>query len=140
MGGHVSRQPRERRQALQWPHPQGQRRPARHSCRGGPGRTRKGNGALRATLVEAAQAARRKKDTYLAAPFRRVAARRGTKKAAVAVGHSILVIVYHLLRDGTIYQDLGSTYFDRRGQAALERRLVKRLEALGHTVTLAPAA
>ncbi len=104
------------------------------------GRTRKGNGALRATLVEAAQAARRKKGTYLAAQFRRVAARRGTKKAAVAVGHSILVAVYHLLRDGTVYRDLGPAYFDRRDQAALERRLVARLEALGHTVTLAPAA
>lgn len=104
------------------------------------GRTRKGNGALRTTLVEAAQAARRKKDCYLAAQFRRIAARRGTKKAAVAVGHSILVIVYHLLRDGTVYQDLGPAYFDRRNQAALERRLVARLEALGHTVTLAPAA
>lgn len=104
------------------------------------GRTRKGNGALRTTLVEAAHAARRKKDTYLAAQFRRLAARRGTKKAAVAVGHSILVIVYHLLRDGTAYQDLGPTYFDQRNQAALERRLVARLEALGHTVTLAPAA
>ncbi len=104
------------------------------------GRTRKGNGALRTTLVEAAQAARRKKDCYLAAQFRRIAARRGTKKAAVAVGHSILVIVYHLLRDGTVYRDLGPTYFDRRDHAALERRLVKRLEALGHTVTLAPAA
>jgi transposase len=104
------------------------------------GRTRKGNGALRATLVEAAPAARRRKDTSLAAPFRRVAARRGAKKAAVAVGHSLLVIVYHLLRDGTVYQDLGPAYFDQRDQAALERRLVKRLEALGHTVTLAPAA
>lgn len=104
------------------------------------GRTRKGNGALRATLVEAANAARRTKGTYLAAQFRRLAARRGAKKAAVAVGHSILVIAYHLLRDGTVYQDLGPAYFDRRDQAALERRLVKRLEALGHTVTLAPAA
>jgi transposase len=104
------------------------------------GRTRKGNGALRATLVEAAQAARRRKDTYLAAQFRRLAARRGTKKAAVAVGHSILVIVYHLLRDGTVYEDLGPAYLDRRDRAALERRLVARLEALGHTVTLAPAA
>jgi transposase len=104
------------------------------------GRTRKGNGALRAALVEAAQAARRRKDAYLAAQFRRLAARRGAKKAAVAVGHSILVIVYHLLRDGAVYEDLGHTYFDRRDRAALERRLVARLEALGHTVTLAPAA
>ena len=104
------------------------------------GRTRKGNGALRATLVEAAQAARRCKHTYLAAQFRRLAARRGTKRAAVAVGHSLLVIIYHLLRDGTVYEDLGPSYFDQRDRAALERRLVARLEALGHKVTLEPAA
>jgi transposase len=116
--------------------------PGNHESAGKPhsGRTRKGNGALRAILVEAAQAARRKKHTYLAAQFGRLATRRGAKKAAVAVGHSILVIIYHLLRDGTRYQDLGPTYFDQRDRATLERRLVARLEALGHTVTLAPAA
>lgn len=71
------------------------------------GKTRKGNRALRAALVEAAQAAGRSKRTYLGAQFRRLAARRGKKKAAVAVGHSILIIVYHLLTEGTSYQDLG---------------------------------
>ncbi len=103
------------------------------------GRTRKGNRALRAALVEAAQAAGRTKRTYLGAQFRRLAARRGKKKAAVAVGHTILTIVYHLLTEGTSYQDLGVQYFDERDRQRVERRLVHRLEALGYTVALEPA-
>jgi transposase len=104
------------------------------------GRTRKGNRALRRALVEAAQAAGRSKRTYLGAQFRRLAARRGKKKAAVAVGHTILVIVYHLLTEGTVYQELGPQYFDERDRQRVERRLVHRLEALGYTVALEPAA
>jgi transposase len=104
------------------------------------GKTRKGNRWLRAALIEAAHAAARTKGTYLAAQYRRLAARRGAKKSAVAVGHSILVSVYHLLRDGEAYRDLGSNYFDERNRQAVERRLVRRLEALGHTVILEPAA
>jgi transposase len=104
------------------------------------GKTRKGNRWLRAALIEAAHAAARSKGTYLAAQYRRLAARRGAKKSAVAVGHSILVSVYHLLRDGEAYRDLGSNYFDERNRQAVERRLVRRLEALGHTVILEPAA
>jgi hypothetical protein len=107
------------------------------------GKTRKGNTWLRALLVEAAHGAAHTRDTYLAAQYHRLAARRGAKKAAVAVGHSILVIVYHLLSDPDHqeeYRDLGATYFDERDRAALERRLVQRLEALGHKVTLQPAA
>jgi transposase len=104
------------------------------------GRTRKGNRWLRAALIEAAHAAARSKGTYLAAQYRRLAARRGGKRAAVAVGHSILVSVYHLLRDGESYHDLGGNYFDERDRLAVERRLVRRLEALGHKVILEPAA
>jgi transposase len=104
------------------------------------GRTRKGNPWLRSTLIEAAHAAARSKGTYLAAQYRRLAARRGTKRATVAVGHSILVSVYHLLRDGAPYHDLGGNYFDERDRLAVERRLVRRLEALGHKVILEPAA
>lgn len=104
------------------------------------GRTRKGNSALRTALVEAAQAAGRRKDTYLAAQYRRLAARRGKKKAAVAVAHSILIIVYHLLKQGTLYEDLGSGYFDARDRRHVERRLVRRLESLGNKVTLEPLA
>lgn len=104
------------------------------------GKTRKGNPWLRAALVEAAQAAGRSKNTYLAAQYHRLAARRGKKKAAVAVGHSILVIGYHLLKDKTTYQNLGGRYFDERDRQAVQRRLVHRLEALGYKVTLEPVA
>jgi transposase len=104
------------------------------------GKTRKGNRALRAVLVEAAHAAGHTKQTSLGAQFRRLAARRGKKRAAVAVGHSILVIAYHLLTEGTVYQDLGAQYFDARARQEVERRLVRRLEALGYTVALEPVA
>jgi transposase len=103
------------------------------------GKTRMGNRYPREALVEAAQAAGRSKDTYLGAQDHRLAARRGGKKAAVAVAHSILIIAYHLLKPGTTYQDLGGGYFDHRHQAVLERHLVRRLEALGKKVTLEPA-
>ncbi|HSH79034.1 MAG TPA: IS110 family transposase [Herpetosiphonaceae bacterium] len=103
------------------------------------GKTRKGSPWLRALLVQAAHAAARRQDTYLAAQYRRLAARRGKKRAAVAVGHTILVIVYQLLTDRTVYEDLGARYFDERDREAVGRRLVRRLEQLGYTVALAPA-
>jgi transposase len=105
------------------------------------GTTRTGSPALRHTLIEAAQAAARSKNTYLAAQFHRLAARRGSKKAAVAVGHSILVIVWHLLEHGDPYHDLGANYFDSRAEPALTHHLVRRLKALGYDVHLdRPAA
>ncbi len=104
------------------------------------GKTRHGNPWLRAALVEAAQAAGRKRDCYLSAQYRRLAARRGKKRAAVAVGHSILVIAYHLLERGNTYEELGGRYFDERDRQGMERRLVSRLEGMGYTVTLQPAA
>jgi transposase len=104
------------------------------------GKTRKGSPWLRALLVQAAHAGARKKDTYLGAQYRRLAARRGKSRAAVAVGHAILIIAYHLLRDGTDYHDLGPRYFDERDRRAVERRLVHRLEGLGYTVSLQSAA
>jgi transposase len=104
------------------------------------GKTRKGSPWLRALLVQAAHAAGRKKNTYLAAQYRRLTARRGKKRAAVAVGHSILVIAYHILKAGTVYDDLGPAFFDERQRARTERRLVQRLEALGYAVTLQPTA
>ena len=100
------------------------------------GTTRKGSPWLRAALIEAAQAAGRTKDCYLAAQYHRLAARRGKKKAAVAVGHSILVIAFHLLSSTSLFQDLGATYLDQRDRQNLERRLVRRLEAIGCKVTL----
>lgn len=104
------------------------------------GTTRSGNPALRTALIEAAHAAGRSKGTYLGAQYHRLAARRGGKRAAVAVGHSILVRVYHLLREGTAYREVGGNYFDERDRQRVERRLVRRLEALGHKVILEPAA
>jgi transposase len=104
------------------------------------GRTRKGSPWLRTALVEAAQAAARTKDTYLVAHYRRLAARRGAKRAAVAVAHSLLVMVYALLTQQTGYHELGGRYFDERDRQAVERRLVHRLEALGYTVSLAPTS
>lgn len=104
------------------------------------GRTRKGNQALRSALVEAAHGAGHTKQTYLAAQYHRLAARRGKKRAAVAVGHTILVIAYHLLSRHCEYADLGGHYFDERDRQAVERRLVHRLEGLGYRVALEPAA
>jgi transposase len=105
------------------------------------GRTRHGSKWLRKALIEAGQAAGRTKDTYLAAQYAQIRTRRGPQRAAVAVGHSILVIAWHLLSTGEPYQDLGGDYFDkRRNSAARQRRLVAALEAMGHQVTLEPAA
>lgn len=102
------------------------------------GKTRSGNKWLKAALVEAAQAVSRTKGTYLAAQYRRLATRRGKQKATVAVGHSLLVIAYHLLADGHDYDDLGASYFDERNRQLVERRLVRRLEDLGYRVNLEP--
>jgi transposase len=99
------------------------------------GKTRKGSPWLRALLVEAAHAAGRTKDSSLGAQYRRLAGRKGKKRAAVAVGHSILVIAYHLLLRQESYQDLGVDYFERRNCQAQERRLFRQAQALGFTVT-----
>lgn len=105
------------------------------------GHTRHGSKWLRKALIEAGQAAGRSKDTYLAAQYAQIRGRRGPQRAAVAVGHSILVIAWHLLSTGEPYNDLGGDYFDkRRNNAARQRRLVAQLEAMGHRVTLEPAA
>jgi len=103
------------------------------------GRTPKGSRWLRRTLALAAQAAGHAKDSFLASRFRRLAARRGKKRACIAVGHSILKIVYYMLKDGRCYQDLGGSYFDRLNPERLARYLVRRLERLGLKVTLEPA-
>jgi transposase len=103
------------------------------------GRTTKGNRWLKRTLVQAAWAASRSKGTYLAAQYRRLARRRGRKKALVAVGHTLLVIIYHVLKRATVYTELGPEYLDRLEPGRLTRQLVRRLESLGHKVTLEPA-
>ena len=102
------------------------------------GKARKGNPYARRLLIQAAHAAAHSKNTYLAAQYRPIAARRGPKRAAVAVGHSILVIVYHLLRDRGTYQDLGGNYFDEHDRQMVQKHLVRRLERLGYQVDLHP--
>lgn len=99
--------------------------------------TRKGNRVLRTILVQSAHALARTK-TYLAAQYRRLSARRGKKRAAVAVAHSILVIAYHLISRQEPYRDLGADYFDQQRPESVKKRLVKRLEKLGYQVTLEP--
>jgi transposase len=103
------------------------------------GTTRKGDRWLRQALIEAAQGAMRTKDTYLSAQGRRLTHRRGKKRAVVAVGHTILIIAYHVLQRQQPYQDLGSNYFDERDRSAVERQSVRRLEQLGFKVTLETA-
>jgi transposase len=103
------------------------------------GKTRKGNVWLRQVLIEIAHVASKTKDTYLAAQYRRIAARRGKKRALIALGHTILVIIYHILTERKPYHELGGTYFDQREREQVERRLVRRLERLGYSVSLQPA-
>ncbi len=104
------------------------------------GKTRKGSPWLRQLLVEAAHAAAHTKNTYLSALYRRIASRRGAKIAMIAVGHALLVIIYHILSEHTSYQDLGGNYFDERDRQATEKRLVRRLEKLGYQVELQSAS
>ena len=100
------------------------------------GRTGKANKYLRSALVEAAHAASHTRGTYLSAQYHRLAARRGKKRAAMAVAHSILVIIYYMLRDGTPYQELGGNYFDELKEDRVVRRMERRLQNLGYEVTL----
>jgi len=100
------------------------------------GKTTKGNKALCSALNQAAHAAARTKNTYLSAQYRRLAARRGKKKAIVALEHTILVIAYHLIKRHEPYCELGGDYFDKRRPEATAKHLVKRLEQLGYSVSL----
>jgi transposase len=104
------------------------------------GKTTKGNKSLRATLVLAARAAAKSKNTYLSAQYRRIAARRGGNRAAVAVGHSILVMTYQMLKKRESYKELGSDYFDQRKKDSVIKNSIKRLESLGLKVTVEAAA
>lgn len=105
------------------------------------GKTRPGDSWLRSALAESAWAiSRGRRNNYLAAQFWRIARRRGTNKASVAVGHSILIAAFHILRDDVDYHDLGPDWFTRRDDPAKrERWLIRQLEALGNTITLTPA-
>jgi transposase len=100
--------------------------------------TRHGNRWLRRALAEAACAASHAKDSYFAAQYRRLAGKRGKRRALMALGHAILITVYHVLKHQREYQDLGRDYFDRLDPERLQRHLVKRLESLGLEVTVRP--
>jgi transposase len=104
------------------------------------GKTRKGNAWVRCFLVQAAHSASHQKHCYLAEQYRRIAKRRGSKRAAMAVAHSILVIIYHLLRNHTTYQEKGETFFEERDRQGTEKRLVRQLSRLGYHVELQPVA
>jgi AcrR family transcriptional regulator len=115
--------------------------PGNHQSAGkrGSGKTSQGNKALGAALNQAAHAASRTKNTYLAAQYHRLAARRGKPKAIVAVMHSILVMAYHMIQRQEPYRELGGNYFDQRRPEVIAQRLVKRLEKLGFQVSLQQA-
>ena len=105
------------------------------------GKTRKGSKWLRSALTEAAHAAARTKGSYLSAHYARIRGRRGSKRAAVATGHTILVICYHLLERKVPYEELGEDYYARNRRCSSEahtNRLVRQLERLGHKVVLEP--
>jgi transposase len=98
-----------------------------------------GNRWAKAVLIQAGHAAGHTQ-TYLGEQYRRIRARRGAKRAAVAVGHSILVIFYHMVKTGESYQEKGADYFLNRDKEQIQRRLVRQLERLGNTVILQPQA
>lgn len=104
------------------------------------GKTRKGSPWLRQTLVEVAHVAAKTKNTYLSAQYRRIAARRGKKRALIALGHTILIIMYQILSNAQPYQELGGSYFDELERERVERRLVRRLQRLGYQVSLQTAS
>lgn len=100
------------------------------------GRTRKGNSYLRRALCQSAWAAARAQDRFLSAVFFRIARRSGLKKAAIAIAHRLLVIIYSMLRDGTEYQELGGDYFDRLQPERTAQRLIQRLDRLGFDIVV----
>lgn len=100
------------------------------------GSTGHGNPWLRAILVQVAWSAARTKETYLSALFHRLAGRRGSKRAIIAVAHAILVIIYSMLRNRTIYRDLGEKHFDQINPQSVLNRAIRRIERLGYKITL----
>ena len=105
-----------------------------------PGRLRKGAPWLKTMLVQCAWASTRAKASYFCAQFHRIKARRGPQKAICAVAASLLTTIYHKLRNGIAYQDLGRDYFDRRPSPGCAKHLVQQLSNLGYKVELTPVA
>lgn len=104
------------------------------------GRTTKGNQVLRTTLVNCAHSAIKVKDSYFSAQFSRICAHRGSKRAYVAVAHSMLIAIYHVLSTGEVFKDLGSNYYDQFNKERKANSMVKKLKALGYEVTIATVA
>jgi transposase len=100
------------------------------------GKTQKANSTLKKTLVQCGRSAANSKNTYLSALYHKIAARRGAKRAVVAVGHSILVTIYHMIKNRTSYRDLGADFFQNRNKETLVKQNIKRLQALGYNVVL----
>ena len=103
------------------------------------GRTRKGDRYLRRALIQNAWAVAHKKDCFLTALFHRVAYRRGMKRAAMAVAHRVLVIAYYVIRDGTVYRELGGDFYDQINPQRTAEKLTRRLEQIGYNVVLTKA-
>ena len=104
------------------------------------GKTAKGNKVLRTTLITCAHAAVKEKDSFFSAQFSRISAHRGSKRAYVAVAHSMLIAIYHVLSTGEVYKDLGSNYYNQFNKERKANSMLKRLKALGYEVTLATAS
>ena len=102
------------------------------------GKTTKGSKWLRATLAQAAWAASKKKNSYFRAQYGRLSGRRGKKRAVIAVAHSLLTVIYYVLRDHVEYKDLGQDYFDKLNSKRLVPYLVNRLKNMGYEVSLTP--
>ena len=95
------------------------------------GKTRKGNSLLRDTLIVSAHSAVKNKSSYFHAQFKRISAHRGNKRAYVAVAHSMLVAIYHILKDGVVFKDLGAEYYNQFNQERKINAYLKKLKALG---------
>jgi transposase len=100
------------------------------------GKVTPGNKWLKSTLVEAAWAASRTKKSYLSARYRRLAAKRGKKRAALAVGHTLLTMAYHIVKERSTYNELGADYFERLNEQRLVKRLASRIAMLGYDIEL----
>lgn len=104
------------------------------------GKTRKGNPSLKKTLIQCGRSAANSKNTYLNSLYKRIAARRGTKRAVVAVGHAILTVCYHMIKSGARYYELGADYFEHRNREDIVKRSIKRIEAMGFRVRVEAAS
>ena len=102
------------------------------------GKTRKGNRYLRRALCQSGWSAARAQESHLSALYRRVRSRRGEQKAILAVAHQLLIIVFHIIRDGSVYRELGASHYDQQNKPKVTRKLIERLQRLGYYVTLQP--